>query len=55
MKTRCQEMIDRLQDLNPDEIRSRLIEIEAEEKGLRVLLRTARAARAMPVKPKKPE
>jgi hypothetical protein len=44
MTTQLQEVLDRLRGLNPDEIRSRLLEIENEEKALRVLLRTAKAA-----------
>jgi ribosomal protein L12E/L44/L45/RPP1/RPP2 len=46
MRTQLQEVFDRLRGLNPDEIRSRLLEIEVEEKALRVLLRTAKAAQS---------
>ncbi len=47
-----QDVLDRLRGLDPDEIRSRLLEIEAEEKALRIIMRTARAARSVPPKKK---
>jgi hypothetical protein len=48
MTTQLQDVLDRLRGLNPDEIRSRLLEIEVEEKALRVLMRTAKAVQATP-------
>jgi len=48
MTTQLQEVLDRLRGLNPAEIRSRLLEMEVEEKALRVLLRTAKAVQATP-------
>ena len=46
MTTQLQEVLDRLRGLNPEEIRARLLEMESEEKALRILLRSAKAARA---------
>lgn len=45
MTQELKDVLDRLRGLDPEEIRSRLLEIEDEEKALRILLRTTRAAR----------
>jgi hypothetical protein len=54
MTTQLQETLDRLRELNPAEIRSRLLEIEVEEKALRILLRSAKAVQASPRKQEEP-
>ncbi len=48
MTVELQELLARLRDLKPEAIRSRLLEIEAEEKALRIILRTAKAAQTAP-------
>jgi ribosomal protein L29 len=44
------DIADRLRDLDPDEIRARLLELEAESKALRLVLRAANARKPRPVR-----
>jgi len=46
MDAQLQNVLGQLRDLDPNTIRTRLLEIEAEEKALRVLLRTSKAAQS---------
>jgi hypothetical protein len=46
MNAQLQNAIGQLRDIKPEDIRARLLEIEAEEKSLRILLRTVQSARA---------
>lgn len=47
MDAQLQNVLDKLRDLDPETIRDRLLEIETEEKALRIILRTSKAAQSL--------